>query len=365
MVHPKYIRYAKQALLFALVWMLFGFLYSILEQGILGRLNFYPATNNRYDFKSSLLYTTCGGFLVGLIHGWIEVSWLGKKFQRNALWVKVLIKTAFYLVFTVLFLLLLSTLINAYRFGTDPLSDQVIQSLRQFVWTFSFWSVVIYVAFGLTIAMLFSELSTYLGSNVFLNFLFGKYHIPRQEIRIFMFLDMKSSTTIAEQIGHAKYFELLRDCYADMAYPILETNGEIYQYVGDEIVVSWPQKLGLAKNNCLECFDRITQSLDGRRDYYQKKYGLSPVFKAGIHIGKVTTGEIGSLKKEIIYTGDVLNTTARIQSQCNTYQETLLVSRALLDQLNANSIHTFKKVAQLQLRGKTQPMTLYALENKD
>ncbi|MEM9647365.1 MAG: adenylate/guanylate cyclase domain-containing protein [Bacteroidota bacterium] len=362
MLHPKYIRYAKQALLFGIVWMLFGFLYSILEKGILGRLDYYPSTNNRYDFRSALFYASGGGFLMGLIHGWVEVSWLSKKLQRNALWVKVLLKTTFYLLFSILFLVALSTSVNAYRFGTEPFSEEVVQSLRQFVWTFSFWSVVIYVAFGLTIAMLFSELSTYLGNDVFLNFLFGKYHVPRQETRIFMFLDMKSSTTTAERIGHARYFELLRACYADMANPILETEGEIYQYVGDEIVISWTQRAGLKQHNCLECFNRIQKSLDEHSAYYQRRFDLLPVFKAGMHIGKVTSGEIGSIKKEIIYTGDVLNTAARIQSECNTYQETILISESLVKLMKESEYYRFRKVAQLQLRGKKQAMTLYALQ---
>ncbi len=44
---------------------------------------------------------------------------------------------------------------------------------------------------------------------------------------------------------------------------------------------------------------------------YNEKFGLLPEFKAGFHIGKVITGEIGVIKKDIIFTDDVLNTSAR------------------------------------------------------
>ncbi len=362
MLHPKYIRYSKQALLFAIIWFFFGFVYSMLEQGILGRLDYYPSTNNKYDFKSSLLYASIGSFLIGWIHGWIEVSWLSKKFHDNSLWVKVVLKTLFYLVFIILFLVIFSLLVNAYRFQAPLFSDEVKQSLIVFMSKFSFWSVVIFIAYGLMVAMLFAELAGYLGGNVFMNFLFGKYHKPKKETRIFMFLDMKSSTTIAEEIGHAKYFELLKDYYADMTNAILETSGEIYQYVGDEIVVTWPEKIGLYKNNCIECFFRISRAFEKRNMYYTEKYGHIPKFKAGYHVGLATTGEIGTIKKEIIYTGDVLNTTARIQSECNTYNSQILISKKLRDKLRETDSFTPQKIASIQLRGKKELIQLYTID---
>jgi adenylate cyclase len=86
------------------------------------------------------------------------------------------------------------------------------------------------------------------------NFFTGKYHIPIVEERIFMFLDMKASTTIAENLGHVKYFEMLKEYYSDISNSIIKYSGEIYQYVGDDIVVSWKLKNGLQNNNCVECF---------------------------------------------------------------------------------------------------------------
>ena len=65
----------------------------------------------------------------------------------------------------------------------------------------------------------------------------SKHLKPKDEKRIFMFLDLKSSTTIAEEIGHRRYFEFISDFIADVTTPILNNHGEIYQYVGDEIVI--------------------------------------------------------------------------------------------------------------------------------
>ncbi len=140
---------------------------------------------------------------------------------------------------------------------------------------------------------------------------------------------MKSSTTIAENLGHVKYFEMLRAYYSDLSDPIIKYTGEIYQYVGDELVVSWKLKNGLQDNNCIECFFAMKAAIRKQTEKYNEKFGLLPEFKAGFHVGKVTTGEIGVIKKEIIFTGDVLNTAARIQGLCNLFEVDILISADL------------------------------------
>ena len=170
---------------------------------------------------------------------------------------------------------------------------------------------------------------------------------------------MKSSTTIAEKIGHKKYFDLLKTYYADMTNAIIETSGRVYQYVGDEIVVTWTEKSGIRNNNCIECFNIISKVVEENKSDYIDKYGLVPEFKAGFHIGEVTTGEIGNIKKEIIHTGDILNTAARIQAECNTYNSKTLISENLAKKLNPDSNITFTKVESILLRGKKEAIQLY------
>jgi adenylate cyclase len=191
-----------------------------------------------------------------------------------------------------------------------------------------------------------------------MNFLVGKYHQPREEVRIFMFLDMKSSTTIAEKLGHVNYYKLLNEYYADITEAVVQTSGEIYQYVGDEIVVSWKFKKGLQNNNCLRCFFLIKQIFETVSEKYIKDFGLVPGFKAGLHYGRVTTGEIGVVKKEIIFTGDVLNTTARIQSTCNAYDVDVLVSDELLAMLKTEGEYRLTEIGECELRGKDEKVKL-------
>ena len=177
--------------------------------------------------------------------------------------------------------------------------------------------------------------------------------------RIFMFLDITSSTAIAENLGHVKYFELLNDFFKDLAKPIEAHKGEIYQYVGDEVVVSWALEEGIAEANCLHCFFDILDTIDDLSYKYLDKYDMVPTFKAGMHYGKVSTGTIGTIKKEIIYTGDVLNTTSRIEGLCNQHNVNLLLSKDLMNKIPNEDQFKFVEIGEISLRGKASFVTLF------
>ena len=201
------------------------------------------------------------------------------------------------------------------------------------------------------------------GPGVFKAFIMGKYFQPKREERIFMFLDIRGSTSIAEKLGEVLYFSFLRDVITDVTPKIIEAKGEIYQYAGDEIVITWKLNPGLENVNCLQCFLDIQKLLLDRSSYYQQKYkGIVPEYKAGLHYGHVMVGEIGIVKRDIAYSGDVLNTAARIQSKCNELGVNILVSKHLLDKLgNLPETFTSREMGEIELRGKEQAVTLFAV----
>ena len=220
-----------------------------------------------------------------------------------------------------------------------------------------FWLLVV---LGTLIVLLVNDKY---GPGVFWDFLLGKYFHPKREERIFMFMDLRSSTTIAEKLGEQLYFNFLKDIFQHSTASILDAKGEIYQYVGDEIVISWKMHAGVDNANCLNCFFEIQETLRLKTSYYKKTYdGIVPEFKAGLHYGYVVAGEIGVVKRDIVFSGDVLNTAARIQQKCNELGVNILLSNYLLDKLNFQT-NTFepKKIGDLELRGKEQKVMLYTL----
>jgi len=165
-------------------------------------------------------------------------------------------------------------------------------------------------------------------------------------------------------MGHVKFFSLLNDFFADLTDPVIQTHGEIYQYVGDEVVVSWSMKRGLYHNNCLRCFSLMQEAIEKAAPRYQERYGLVPQFKVGLHTGVVTTGEIGVIKKDIVYSGDVMNTTSRIQAVCNKFRVNILMSKRLLNKLLLpEHMYPLKRVGIIELKGKREKVELYTFED--
>jgi len=225
----------------------------------------------------------------------------------------------------------------------------------------SFFINVFLFGFLVSSTQFMLQVSDKFGPGILWKFLTGRYYQPRQEERIFMFLDLRSSTSIAETLSSKKFFEFLKDVFRDITEPVLKSQGEIYQYVGDEVVITWPVDRGLSENNCLLCFFRIEQALEQRKEYYKKSYDVLPIFKAGLHIGEATVGEIGVIKKDIVYLGDVLNTASRIQGECNNQNVNILLSSDVLERMQLNAAYQQIALGEFPLKGKKERTTLYAV----
>jgi adenylate cyclase len=221
------------------------------------------------------------------------------------------------------------------------------------------------LAFGLFLTLIFNFfgiLNTLVGRNALGKFFLGMYRKPRKVERVFMFLDIRSSTTIAETIGPLKFMSLVNDFFYDITRPVYLTKGEIYKYVGDEAIITWSMANALKNKNCLRCYEMIQKAIANRSEEYNKKYGLVPEFKAGLHGGIVITGELGFNKREIAYMGDVLNTTSRIEEACKTLNHSLLISEDLVLLLNGKNKHRFHEVGNVKLRGKQNEIKLFTLQ---
>ncbi len=350
---------------FGLIWSMGGILYSLIEYGILGNSKTYPATNNLYDFETSILSSFLSSLLIGLLIGALETKIVAKYDKTRSFRQKIIFKTGLYLALIVFLLLVSMLLLFSSRLAVSMFDSKVIDSILQFVSNFSFWSILIFASVITILTLFVAEVSDYLGSGVFNNFFTGKYHHPIEEERIFMFLDMTASTTIAEKLGHKEYFNLLRKYYADLTEAIVQTGGEVYQYAGDEVIVSWNMKKGLADNNCIECFFKTIAIFQKSSDEYIKRFGVVPTYRAGFHFGKVTTGEIGVLKKEIFFTGDVLNTTSRIQSTCKQHNIDMLISKDLLAVLNSTEEYDIVPIGECELKGRNEKIDLFTMKDKN
>lgn len=224
-------------------------------------------------------------------------------------------------------------------------------------------ALFVYGAFISLLINFLKEVNKKFGPGILIKLFSGRYYNPRVEDRIFMFIDLKASTTIAEKLGHIRYSRLIQDCFYDVTDVVAKYKAEIYQYVGDEIVLTWELEKGIENDNCFRFFFEFKKKIESLCDYYSDKYGVIPVFKAGMNCGTVTVAEIGELKKEIAYHGDVLNTASRIQDQCNQYNKPFLISNNLYKKMPRTGSYKMDLIGEMMLKGKLNAVAIYSVES--
>jgi adenylate cyclase len=316
-----------------------------------------------YDFHTVFAVGLAATVIGGIFIAYIEVMYFSKLLRKMPFGVSLLVKITFYSI-NIFFFTSLATVVTESLDTNKSLFNQVAinQYLRnvfspRMVLNWIYWSLMV------ALALFILQISEKLGQGVLINYIIGRYHHPKEESRIFMFLDLKSSTIYAEKLGHIKYSRLIQDCYFDLTEVVSRRKARIYQYVGDEVVLSWNFSDGVLNNNCLKLFFDYLTVLENRKKYYESMYGFIPEFKAGMDAGDITVAEVGEIKKELAYHGDVLNTAARIQSKCNEFNTNFLISEELKNLIDTPTSNIeFEPIYALQLKGKENPVTVFKVK---
>lgn len=291
------------------------------------------------------------GLGYGLLHIFIE-----RYLNRRVPFIKLLL-SSLALQFTVGVLLVVLVFYMFLQIGIEGIPNTLVDFMLMPAIPIAF----IYAMITNFSIILFIQINMMLGSGNLLRIITGRFYTPKADRRIFMFLDLRSSTTIAEKIGHLKYSRFIQDCFYDLAI-VHNYGANIYQYVGDEAVLEWKASVGKESMNCLETFFAFRDQIQERAQYYQSNYGHIPEFKAGLHIGDITIAEVGEMKREIAFHGDTINTAARIQGECNRLESDLLISEDLLKFLEPDSSVRSENKGQIQLRGKQESLSICAIE---
>jgi len=111
----------------------------------------------------------------------------------------------------------------------------------------------------------------------------------------------------------------------------------------------------------MNLFFAFIQQCKSRKEYYENKYEVFPEFKAGIHGGILMAAEVGFVKKELAYHGDVINTSARIQASCNENNVNLLLSEKVLKDLKLDRHSSSKSLGKVRLKGKQKEVTIHTI----
>lgn len=353
----EYLKHLTRSVLF---WTLAMILFSIFRYYALDKeigINIHSTYGNLYDVHKTILGYGIAGFFIGVLYATIEFyfeKFVSRKVLPLGINLLIQILLIFISIILISYLVMKLTIqINSIPFSLESnwwYQDQ------------TFWPVLLYMSFSSFVFSMLIIISDKFGKGVFFKMFIGKYKYPKEEKRIFLFVDLKSSTRIAEILGHFKYSQLIQDCMYDLNEIALIYQAQIYQYIGDEAVMSWPYKKGITNNNCIHLFFALQQKIASKKTFYVKKYGIVPEFKAGVHGGILMVAEVGVIKKELAYHGDVINTASRIQEQCNANKVPFLISEKLLSDLRIGKGYTSKFMGKVLLKGKEKEINIHTLK---
>lgn len=302
-----------------------------------------------YSFEI-LAYAFISGILIGATLGLIISIRFKKHHKPHSFSFIVLTNSVLYIGFFILLLFFMVLYDNPLDFALQYIvsSQGLVTVFHLSIFSFLFHFI--------------QQMSKNFGAGVLIRYVSGKYFSPKEEERVFMFVDLKSSTALAEKLEHIAYSKLLQDCFRELTEPLIKYQAQIYQYVGDEIVVTWETKKGFDYSKCIDFYFDFLAELEKHKEHFIAHYNVFPEFKAGVECGKVTVAEVGELKTEIAYHGDVLNAASRIQGLCNEYGEKLLLSESMVNNLGGNSIYTPHFIGEMGLKGRVKKARVYSVE---
>jgi len=225
-----------------------------------------------------------------------------------------------------------------------------------------FWTSIAYSVAFVILANLVIGIANIIGPRAFLNFITGRYHSPVEEDRFVLFVDIAGSTGLAERLGGVAIHRLLDRTFRLLTLAVVDYRGEVLNYVGDEVIVTWRERDGAVDCRPLRCFAAMRHELSGASSQFEREFGAVPRIRGSLHFGPVIVGEIGDVKRAIVFNGDVMNTAARLEELSRTVDGGFLASRTAMERFNSVPPFAIRDLGRLPIRGRADGIDVVGID---
>src|SRR3984957_9103149 len=302
--------------------------------------------------SSSMAVGIAFGFITSVVIGGVELfvldgsmrDWLrGLSFMAN-----LMVRSAIY-----------AALILAIQFSQ---SDEIVAGLSLKTFSSNFWSGVISSAVIAVLMNLAFGIANIIGPRAFLNFITGRYHSPVEEDRFVLFVDIAGSTGLAERLRGVAIHRLLDRTFRLLTEAVVDYRGEVLNYVGDEVIVTWRERNGAVDCRPLRCFAAMGDGLSRASSQLQREFGVVPRIRGSLHFGPVIVGEICDIKRAIVLNGDVMNTAAGLEELSRIVVGGFLVSRAAMKRFSSSPRFAVRDLGRLSIRGRSDGIDVVGID---
>jgi len=187
-------------------------------------------------------------------------------------------------------------------------------------------------------------------------------HGARRDMTV-MFADVVGFSSFSENRDPEEIVGVLNELFDTLTDAVLEFDGTLDKFVGDEIMAFWgaptpqPDHADLA----VQCAVNMLQRLENLQERW--RYQGHPVLHIGVGInsGEMVVGNMGAEGRKMDYTviGDNVNVAARIVALTRTYERSLIISESTLNRLRHSVEH--EPLGETQVKGRREPVALYAI----
>jgi len=209
-----------------------------------------------------------------------------------------------------------------------------------------------------------SLLETYIGAHTGARVLAGKIRRgDGEDLHAVIWLcDLRDSTRLTEELGRARYLELLSDFFDATAGAVLDHGGEVLKFIGDAVLAIFPVTPGVepaasARAALLAAQEarRRVHRLDARR---RARAEPGVAFGVALHRGDLTYGNIGTAGRlDFTAIGSAINEASRMESMAKEFGTWLVASREVAEALPAE----FRSLGERAMRGVADAREIFTI----
>lgn len=240
----------------------------------------------------------------------------------------------------------------------DTITGRPVDVADRTFWSSLVYSVAVSIAVNLALAI-----SNLVGLRALLNFFTGRYHHPVEENRFVLFVDIAGSTGLAEQLGGIGIHRFLDRTFRLLTVSVVDHRGEVLDYVGDEVIVTWQEHEGATDFRPLRCFLAMRDELSRAESQMLREFGAVPRIRGSLHFGPVIIGEIGDVKRAIVFNGDVMNTAARLEELSRGIEGGFVASKAAMNRFSSAPPFMVSALGHLPIRGRADGVEAFGLQS--
>lgn len=187
-----------------------------------------------------------------------------------------------------------------------------------------------------------------------------------------LFTDIRSFTTISEQMTPEENFRFINDYLASMEPVVQRHEGFVDKFMGDGILALFSGDGEITRSHQTSADKAILAAIEMKKKVQtinaQAKDSHFRGLKIGIGIntGNLMLGTVGSRSRlDTTVIGDTVNVASRLESLTNLYRADILITKSTLSAMTIADNLAIREIDSVVVKGKTDPIIIYEIYEAD